>query len=296
MGRAQRLSRIASLLLVLLGMGAPKGVAAQSLSNGGFDLRLFRHAVDSKGLASVNGTDVLGHKSYSFGLIVDGAFNLVPYRGYKDDTTARAEDARRTDFLVDHYFTAVLHANFGLFNRLVLGAQLPVAIINGPNVEAPGQYNESASGGLGYQGIGNLVLHAKYRILRMETAPIGLAAILQVGLPTGNSDQFSSEPGAAIWPSVALGYKPHRILRLNGEVGYRYVTGNGATVNFNRRTNPLGTLNSTVPDATRAGVVSEGTPITYDSHLTFGGGAALRVSPAVDLIAEEGAVLLRIGR
>ena len=51
------------LLLPLLLAVAPFTARAQELQRGGYDLRLFRHAVDSKGLASVNGTDILGHKS-----------------------------------------------------------------------------------------------------------------------------------------------------------------------------------------------------------------------------------------
>ena len=256
---------------------------AQKLSSGGFDLHLFRHAVDSKGLVSVNGTDILGHKSYSFGLIIDGAFNMVPYEGFKNDKTTLANEAERTDFLVDNYFTANLHFNYGLFNRVVVGAQLPIIIIGGENVTAPGQYNDPASGGLGYQGIGNLVLHAKWRILRMESEPVGLAAILQVGLPTGNADQFAGEPGAAIWPALALGYKPHRKIRLNGEVGYKIVTGDGATIAFNQRTTPMSGMmnNATNPVASNAGDLR-----TYDDHLTFGAGAAFRISPAVDFIVE----------
>jgi outer membrane protein OmpA-like peptidoglycan-associated protein len=283
----RRLVHIACALS-LLWMVVPSGALAQKLSDGGFDLRLFRHAVDSKGLASVNGTDILGHKSYSFGLILDGAFNLIPYQGYKNDSTLDRSEAERTDHLVDQYFTGVLHFNYGLFNHVVVGAQLPIIIVGGENVEAPGQYNDPAEGGLGYQGIGNLVLHAKWRILRMETAPVGLAAILQVGLPTGNADEFAGEPGASIWPSLALGYRPHRVLRLNGEVGYRAVTGDGATVNFNARTNPLGALVNGVRqnNAVDAERVRQGDPTTYDSHLTFGAGLAVRVSPAVDIIAE----------
>jgi outer membrane protein OmpA-like peptidoglycan-associated protein len=260
------------------------GAAAQKLEHGGWDLRLFRHAVDSKGLASVNGTDILGHKSYSFGLIVDGAFKMIPFEGFKNDSSTLAENAQRKHYLVDEYFTGVLHFNYGLFNKVVVGAQLPIVIIQGPNVTAPGEYNNSGSGGLGYQGIGNLVLHAKYRILRMENAPVGLAAILQVGLPTGSSKEFSGEPGAAIWPAVALGYKPHRILRLNAEVGYRLVAGKGGTIHFNGRTMPGG---MTATDAVYTGPdTRSGTKVSYNDQLTFGAGAALRVSRAVDLIGE----------
>jgi OOP family OmpA-OmpF porin len=258
--------------------------SAQKLERGGWDLRLFRHAVDSKGLASVNGSDILGHKSYSFGLIVDGAFHLVPFDGFKNDTTRFAADAQREDFLIDQYYTGVLHFNYGLFNKVVVGAQLPIVIINGPNVTAPDEYNVNGSGGMDYQGIGNLTLHAKYRILRQENMPVGLAAILQIGLPTASSDEFAGEPGAAIWPSLALGYRPLRRLQLNGEVGYRLVAGDGARIHFNRRTVPR-VMNSAT-DAITDPDGPNGKSITYNDQLTFGAGLAFRASRAVDLIGE----------
>ena len=41
----------------------------------GFDFRLFRPAVDSKGQFSVNGTDILGAWDLAFGLVVDWGRN-----------------------------------------------------------------------------------------------------------------------------------------------------------------------------------------------------------------------------
>jgi OOP family OmpA-OmpF porin len=260
------------------------GAAAQKLRDGGWDLRLFRHAVDSKGLASVNGTDILGHKSYSFGLILDGAFKLVPFKGFRNNERREANEAESSSYLVDHYFTGVLHFNYGLFNRVVIGAQLPITIVGGKNVTSPGEYNTNESGGMDFQGVGNLVLHAKYRILRMETAPVGLAAVLQLGFPTGSTKEFAGEPGVAIWPSVVLGYRPVRVLRLNAEVGYRIVTGEGATLNFNGRTEP--TPGGSANMARFVGGSPNGTAIKYGSHLTFGGGLAVRASSAVDILAE----------
>ncbi len=276
----RRSSLLFLVLFAMLGLQTP--ARAQTLTSGGYDLRLFRPAVDSKGLASVNGTDVLGHLDYSFGLILDGAFNLAPYSGFIHSTNTPPDEATRTNHLVKQYFTGVLHFNVGLFNSLVVGAQLPIIAIRGQNVTAKGQFNDTESpSGLDYQGIGNLVLHAKYRILRMERQPIGLAAILQVGLPTGASEKFAGEPGATIWPLMVLGYHPHRALRFNAEAGYRFVTGEGATLNYNARTVPSNPMNATGTMLVRAG-----TPITYDDQITFGGGVAVRVGPAFDIIAE----------
>jgi OOP family OmpA-OmpF porin len=261
---------------------SPATAAAQKLESGGFDLRLFRHAVDSKGLASVNGTDILAHKSYSFGLVLDGAFRLVPYHGFKNDLNRRPDQAQRTNYLVDQVFTGVLHFNYGLFNKVVIGAQLPILVIGGANVTAPGDYNDPTQGGLGYQGLGNLTVHAKYRILRGETAPVGLAAILQVSFPTASADEFAGEPGVTLWPIIAGSYRPFRRFRLNAEGGYRLITGDGATINFNRRTQPMPGLGT----ASMPVVTAAGDRITYNDQVTFGGGFGVRVAPAVDIIGE----------
>ncbi len=279
--RLSQLVCLTVLFVAVLGASSASHVEAQRLSDGGFNLRLFRHAVDSKGIASVNGTDIIGHLDYSFGLILDGAFNLVPYEGFENDSSDRPQDAERESFLVRQYFTGVLHFNLGLYNKLVIGAQLPIIAIRGQNVTIPGQWNEGGDAGLDYQGIGNLVLHAKYRMLRVEQNPIGLAAVVQLGLPTGSEAQFASDPGVMLWPSLVLGYRAARILRFNAEVGYRFVSGEGATVNFNGRTVP-GNMQAAID----ARIARQGDAVTYDDHVTFGAGLALRVSPAVDLIAE----------
>jgi outer membrane protein OmpA-like peptidoglycan-associated protein len=283
----RRLRQFSGFLSLCLGLGAlagttPSAATAQQLSGGGFGLRLFRPAIDSKGIASVNGTDVIGHLDYSFGLILDGAFKLAPYRGFINDSSDDIDQTERQEYLVQQFFTGVLHFNLGLKNRVVIGAQLPIIAIRGQNVEAPDQWNEGGARGLGYQGIGDMVLHAKYRLLRIEQHPIGLAAAVQIGLPTGDTKQFAGDPGVSLWPSLIFGVKPARILRFNAEVGYRVITGDGATINFNARTMPSGIGGS----ATDAVVTARGEPTTYGSHLTFGAGLALRISPAVDLIAE----------
>lgn len=282
MSHALRHTRILPFLLLFFVFGIEARAHAQELTSGGYDLRLFRPAVDSKGLASVNGTDIIPHLAYSFGLTLDGAFNLLPYQGYLDDSTRSPDEAERRDFLVQQHFTGLLHFNVGLFNRLSVGAQLPIVVIRGGNVQAPGQWNENAEGGLGYEGVGNLAFHAKYRILHPDQFPIGVAAIFQVGLPTGSSEQLAAEPGVSLWPMLALGIHPTRMLRFNAEVGYRFVTGEGATIAFNSRTDPMPFGVS----ATNAVVTTQGDDVTYQSHLTYGAGVALRVVPAVDLIAE----------
>ena len=181
--RALRLSMLAAVAARCRAEGVAQ---AQELTHGGFDLRLFRHAVDSKGLASVNGTDILGHKSYSFGLILDGAFHLVPFQGYENSTKTLAA----TPIAPTSWSTSTSRARCTSTTACSTGSssvrQLPIIIASGANVQAPGQYNDRRHRRPRLPGHRQPRFHAKWRILRMETAPIGLAAIMQVGLPTGD--------------------------------------------------------------------------------------------------------------
>src|ERR1700730_7419558 len=48
-----------------------------SANGDGFDTHLFRPAMDSKGLFTLNGTDILGSKEVSIGLVLDYAHTLL---------------------------------------------------------------------------------------------------------------------------------------------------------------------------------------------------------------------------
>lgn len=275
-----------SLGLALMAL-APGGAEAQrgSLLDGGLDLHLFRPAVDSKGHLTVNGTDILGHTDFSFGLVLDYGRNILDFRGFENDDTLLAGDAERTRHLVENYFTGTLHFNFGIANYVVVGVQLPIYFLQGPNVTVPGVYNdvgtdfERAQGG-DAQGLGDVTIHAKARILRAERSPIGLAAILRAQLPSGDESRFTGEPGFTLWPSLVAEWRPVRRFRTSLEVGYRLNLGDGATVPLDGRTEPQNT------NALNPMLTSPGTSIEYDDLLTFGLGMSARVADSLDFVAE----------
>ena len=125
-------------MLALGAFEAPSTAEAQAtaelVGGDGMDLHLFRPAVDSKGHLSVNGTDILGHLDFSFGLVLDFGHGILPFDGFENDDTVAAGDARRTTNLIENYATGTLHANLGLITRLVIGIQVPIAFIQGENV------------------------------------------------------------------------------------------------------------------------------------------------------------------
>ncbi len=246
------------------------------LQQGSFDLRLFRPAVDSKGLITINGTDILGRGAFSFGLILDVGTNL-------------ARIGPGGSALVDSMISGNFHANVGIGDVLVLGAQVPFHLVSGPGTSVTtdagtgmtvttgplpnlGQYSP-ATQGLNYQGLGDIILHAKLRWLRGEYWPVGLAVLLQVGIPVmgtpsfgqGNRS-FAGESGPWAWPSVAIERRFSRAFRVAGNLGFRIPFGDNATL---------------TPAA------GQGTSnISYGPSLTYGVGASYRLGNVVDLMAE----------
>jgi OOP family OmpA-OmpF porin len=290
MRRSQLALMALGTMLALGAVGAPESAKAQPSAElaqpDGMDLHLFRPAVDSKGHLSVNGTDILGHLDFSFGLVLDFGHGILPFDGFENDESVSATDAVRTTNIIDNYATGTLHANLGLVNRLVVGLQIPIAFIQGENVTIPSVYNvprtmdANSTSGLGEQGIGDLRIHAKARILRAERDPIGLAAILRAQIPTGNPRAFGGEPGFALWPSVVAEWRPVRRFRTSLEVGYRWNLGSSDPFPLGGRTMPSG-MNALSPT-----LVDGGTSITYDDLLTFGLGVSGRVTDSLDLVGE----------
>ncbi len=279
------------LLLLVFALLVPSAAHAQ-LEGGGMDLRLFRPSVDSKGLLGVNGTDVLGAGDVSFGLVLDGGFGLVPFDGFVNDAAAPAGEAERVDRLVDQLFTGTLQASYGIANAAVVGLQVPVLVGSGEDVTVPGQWNAGArTTGLDQQGLGDVVLHGKLRLLRVEREPVGLAVVTQIGIPTGDERAFGGEPGAWAWPSLVLEWRPVRPLRVAVEAGYRLTLGDGATLRAGGRTVPGG------GNATGATFdpPASGDDVTWGDVITFGAGASLRVAEAVDLVVEASGTQLAGG-
>ena len=289
----------ALLVCVLVSMSAVPGVQAQLRSGTGMDVHLFRPALDSKGLFAVNGTDILGANDISFGLVLDAGFGLVPFEGFKNAASCGYDPASdtftgsncadtRQSHLIDTSFTGTLHFNYGIANLLIVGVQVPIVVLSGPDVTVPGEYNTSSStgftNGLDVQGLGNITIHSKFRILRAERDAIGLAALLNIELPTGDSGNFAAEPGFTIWPQAALEWRPVRPLRFAFNLGARLHFGgnDNARIPIGGRTRPVG-MNAVNPDTT---YLAPGSDFQYGQLLTFGAGASLRVAQPLDLVAE----------
>jgi outer membrane protein OmpA-like peptidoglycan-associated protein len=184
----------------------------------GMSLRLFRPAIDSKGIVTTNATAVLGHLDPSFGLVLDAGLGLLPVGG--------------GERLVDGLYTGTFTLGVGLFDVAVVGLQLPVSIGRG---ESAGpvtglRANANSNAVVDLQALGDLTLTGKLRLLSAERSPVGLALALQVGLPTGAPRSFGGEPGGFAWPTLVAEVHPARRLRIAIDAGARFVFGQGSTV------------------------------------------------------------------
>ncbi|MCC6644531.1 MAG: OmpA family protein [Polyangiaceae bacterium] len=165
-------------------------------SNGpGFDTHLFRPAVDSKGLFTVNGADVLSKGGVSFGLVTDYGRNIM-----------RLEPGHGDKALISHSFQGTFGVNYGLFHRLALGLQMPVDLLAGNETSQIGPTGrEYDTGKLDGQSIAYVAAHAKLRLMRSDEG-IGLAVMVQGGVPT--SKQLPKSLGADskpwFWPQLVV--------------------------------------------------------------------------------------------
>ena len=118
--------------------------------SGGMDTHLFRPAVDSKGFITVNGTEVLGNRNLSFGLVLDYGRNLLRTQNGDSAVGDDGEPCRRgrcegdgetlpdlgagghnVGALVDNSFQGTFSFNYGILNQAVVGVSIPVILMTG---------------------------------------------------------------------------------------------------------------------------------------------------------------------
>ena len=183
---------------------SPKAYGGDYLtSGGGIDMRLFKPAVDSKGMFTVNASPILPHLGLSFGLIIDYANGLFKLNEDPDNLGSDLQPlVKDGTYLMEHAGWGVVSANLGLINWMVLGFQLPVGILSGGKLEndntGDGVYGGiDGTSGVTFQGLGNLTIHLKARFMRVEMSPVGLGAILSYSAPTVYSDKHKGMGGDA---------------------------------------------------------------------------------------------------
>lgn len=253
---------------------------------GGMDTHLFRPALDSKGFLTMNGTDVLGDEDIMFGLVLDYGRNLlrtngdaVPsVMGLPCDLGECAGDVvpggveHGVPALVKDSFQGTFAFNYGIGNMAVVGIQVPVVLMAGDAAYNVGTQTEF--GGANYntlaldqQGVGTVALHGKLRLTRVEKT-VGLAVMLQAGLPTGEVHKnLGADPGVWFWPQAAIEnrFGATGRFRVGANLGFRGHAGENS--------------------AFGSSVLEEGA-VRHGNLGTFSAGLAWRALDNLDLVGE----------
>jgi OOP family OmpA-OmpF porin len=247
------------MALAVAAVVTARSAAAQSTNNiaagngAGLDTHLFRPAMDSKGLFSVNGTDILGSKDISLGLVLDYGHNLL--RTFHDP-------------LIEHSFQGTLQFSYGIANLVVVGVDMPIDLMSGNqtvdangNALYPGQWGPAK---LAYQGLGYFAVHGKWRILKVEHG-LGLAVGLQLGQALSDAAaNAAGEPSFFAWPI--------------GMIEKRFGSTGQFRIALNAGIRAHGTSSTTLD-------LRDG-KLTDASLLTYGGGVSYRILESLDLVAE----------
>jgi outer membrane protein OmpA-like peptidoglycan-associated protein len=241
------------VVLAAVALLAPPASAQQGAN---IELQQFRPAMDSKGFITVNSSQVLGSLDLSFGLVTSWARLPLKF------------ESAATRYEVANLVTPQLQAAIGLFGYGELGFGLPLTVNSG----TAGGTTAGSESTLGWQGVGDLQLHFKGRILPGWRYPVGLAALVTVTLPTSTSDGWLGERHPTVYPSLIVdkdfgsGRRWHAGLNLGGRI----------------RTGA-----DTFVDASTATYTGTGESLTVGNELLYGAALSYNVAPQrVDVVGE----------
>ena len=192
---------------------APTPSQAQELKLAQIDLQAFRPAMDSKGYITLNSSQVLGKGDFSFGLVSTWGAKVLDFTN--PAVTGGGQSSR---FAIGNIITPSLQGAVGAYSYghfgIEVGAVVPFTILSGrayptdPGT-APGT-NDDNEHTISAQGIGDIMIHPKVRLLNAARNSLGLAIIPSMVLPTGDKNSFLGEGQFIFQPSAVV----------DGEFGY----------------------------------------------------------------------------
>src|SRR5450631_652837 len=217
-----------TLLTLTLAAGVPARAQAQvngQIGSAPIDLQIFRPAADTKGYITLNGAQILAPLDVSFGLIGTGAWRPLNLDAGRNVGTGVNGDLKQDSrYRMNFLLTFTLHGAIGIVSTDHLGLQfgiaLPIGITSGEATPYdPGAANSALYGGpdgrsfngtnddrhfqTNYQGVGDLALLPKLRIINPSRLPVGIALIPGLILPTGDKTKFLGE-GKTIFQPQAI--------------------------------------------------------------------------------------------
>jgi outer membrane protein OmpA-like peptidoglycan-associated protein len=190
--------RLASALAALTTLGA---ATAAHADNPRVNTEIFRPSAHRGDLIGAMLTDVSPHMAYSASLYFHFGKNPLVF------LEATETEGTRRHAVIANQFAADLMGSIALFDRLSVGLAVPVFLANS------GQATGAVSGvsldpAVSSAALGDMRLSGKYAFLvRGEGADgVGLAASLDLSLPTGDGDSFVSDP-FTVTPTVIADYR-----------------------------------------------------------------------------------------
>ena len=227
------------LTTALIGAVAP---AQAQLNTGPIDLQIFRPAADSKGYFTLNGAQVLAPLDVSFGLVTTVAWTPLRLKGVSATGFVGANGTLTypsSAVTVNNLITTTLQGAIGLVQGdhlgLQLGLSLPIVVLAGEgtpvdtnNTPIP---NDDTQHQMDAQGIGDLVITPKIRLINPSRKKIGVSLIPAMVLPTGDKNHFMGEGQFIFQPSVAVdaNWGRYGVLRTAINVGARIRTKGAST-------------------------------------------------------------------
>src|SRR3569832_1130213 len=192
---------------------ASRSARAQELKLAPVDLQVFRPAMDSKGYITLNSSQVLGQGDFSFGLVSTWAGKPLEFTN--PNVTGGGNPAQ---FKIQNVITPSLQGAIGAFSYghfgIEVGLVVPFTILSGRAYPTdPGTMagtNDDNEHTISAQGIGDIMVHPKLRLLNAGRNNIGFAIIPSMVLPTGDKNSFLGEGQFIFQPSAVL----------DGEFGY----------------------------------------------------------------------------
>jgi outer membrane protein OmpA-like peptidoglycan-associated protein len=297
------------LTVLVLGTAVAAPARAQ-LKNAPVDLQVFRPAADTKGYITLNGAQILAPLDVSFGMVTTGAWKpLVLENGtwsYNNNTQARS-------LTMNFLLTTTLQGAIGIVSTDHVGFQfglaVPIGITDGEGLPYdPGavngrKYADPTTGSntngtnddihhlMNYQGLGDLVLLPKLRILNPSRTAVGIAIVPALVLPTGDKNHFLGEGKTIFMPSgvVEVDWGRHGVFRTALNLGMRMRSSASQFVdNIDSFPRPVRTLNADgLPTSTPVGGENTDKGIKVGNELLAGLGVSWGVVPFIfDLVAE----------
>lgn len=203
-------------------LAAPFPASADNPFARGIDTVPHKLGTTTDAFLTVEGSRTAPAGSWQLWLGADYGSGLLGLR-YGDDPRGR---------LIDDRLDLHLAGSFSPTDWLELGLDIPVTVLQTNAfraLEAQSGFSDRAPAGAGF---GDLRTVAKFRLLREDTAPVGLAAILEVRMPTGAEDDFLGGRGWLISPRAVVDKTFADTLRIAVEAGYRMRTEAGQYLNL----------------------------------------------------------------